>query len=249
MKATKANAEYKTISFELRAASGAAPARNERDVAYAVYSQGGVKVGELSISAEDDCALAIELDKAFDSPKYVDELMRIAVPGLVRSCASVGLKCDVGGASERIPILERYGFERIAGSLYARPAARRFDARRGVAYCGLACCVCGEGEGCAGCRNLGCATYASCRAFECCGAHGLAGCGQCADFPCDWDMLCKLRVRAFARYAALRGEEALLAALKRDEERGVIYHYTGKLYGDYDLFADETELMRFLGGE
>ena len=62
-------------------------------------------------------------------------------------------------------------------------------------------------------------------------------------------MLGKLRVRTFARYAALRGEQALLDALKRDEARGVLYHYTGKLVGDYDLISDEDALIRFLDGD
>lgn len=62
-------------------------------------------------------------------------------------------------------------------------------------------------------------------------------------------MLGKLRVRTFARYAALRGEQALLDALRRDEARGVLYHYTGKLVGDYDLISDEDALIRFLDGD
>lgn len=49
-----------------------------------------------------------------------------------------------------------------------------------------------------------------------------------------------------AEYVAENGEEHLLAALKRNEECGVLYHYDGQLTGDYDLFQRKEEVIAFL---
>lgn len=237
-------AEADTVELRAQLGSVAIPEALPAGPAFAVRTApGGGLAGMLCIC---DGELRIELLPPHDAPECVDELLKLAIPGLVRRYGALGLRCDVTRAPERIPLLEKYGFERAEDGWYARPRVDRFDARRGMAYCGLACCVCGEGADCAGCRQLGCANYDECRAFNCCAPTGRAGCGQCDMFPCDWDMLGKLRVRTFARYAALHGEQALMDALRRDEARGVIYHYTDKLIGDYDLFDDETALMRFL---
>ena len=45
------------------------------------------------------------------------------------------------------------------------------------------------------------------------------------------------------------GEERLLAALKKNEECGVLYHYDGQLTGDYDLFHRKEEIIAFLERE
>lgn len=52
-----------------------------------------------------------------------------------------------------------------------------------------------------------------------------------------------------AEYVAENGEERLLAALKRNEECGVLYHYDGQLTGDYDLFQRKEEIIAFLERE
>lgn len=123
-----------------------------------------------------------------------------------------------------------------------------FDRSKGIAFCGLACCVCSENETCAGCRNDGCKDRTWCRSYNCCREKGLEGCWQCGSFPCDFSMFDKLRVRAFVKYIARYGEESLIRALKANEERGVIYHYDGLLIGDYDLLQSEDGIMDLLMG-
>ena len=48
-------------------------------------------------------------------------------------------------------------------------------------------------------------------------------------------MFNKQRVRAFAAFVLEHGEAALIRALQKNEADGVLYHYPGRLVGDYDL--------------
>lgn len=118
---------------------------------------------------------------------------------------------------------------------------------RGVAYCGLACCVCGENETCPGCRSEGCAGKGWCMSFRCCREKQLAGCWECDKFPCENPMFSKLRVRTFANLIGEFGADALLDALEQNEKAGVVYHDPGQLTGDYDRVSTEAELKRMLG--
>lgn len=113
------------------------------------------------------------------------------------------------------------------------------DRTKGVAYCGLACCVCSENADCAGCRNEGCKGKDWCKSFSCCKEKGLNGCWECEQFPCNNPMLNKLRVRTFAKFIAEYGEVKLMDLLERNEAMGIVYHYEGQLVGDYDV--PETE--------
>lgn len=117
------------------------------------------------------------------------------------------------------------------------------NAEKGIAYCGLACCVCSESDSCAGCRNEGCTGKDRCKAFNCCKNSGKAGCWECEDFPCDNPMFKKLRVRTFAKFIAEHGEEVLMNALKVNEARGIRYHYPGEIVGDYDVPESEAEVF------
>lgn len=117
---------------------------------------------------------------------------------------------------------------------------------KGIAYCGLACCVCSENEQCAGCRNEGCKDKEWCKSYNCCRMKKINGCWECADFPCENEMLNKLRIRAFADFIKEYGEERLLKCLKRNEESGIVYHYKGQLIGDYDKSESEDEIIRML---
>lgn len=110
---------------------------------------------------------------------------------------------------------------------------------KGLAYCGLACCVCSQNEICAGCRNDGCTGREWCRNRNCCIEKGIRGCWECADFPCGEGMLEKLKPRVFSKFASRCGEEALLDRLEENEAAGIVYHYEGGFTGDYD--AAETE--------
>ncbi|AEV30402.1 hypothetical protein SpiGrapes_2642 [Sphaerochaeta pleomorpha str. Grapes] len=117
------------------------------------------------------------------------------------------------------------------------------EREKGFAFCGLACCVCSENADCPGCRNEGCKDKQWCKNFLCCKEKGLDGCYQCDQFPCTGSMLDKPRILAFSRFLALYGEEKLFACLQRNEEEGIVYHYPGKLTGDYDTKTTEKELF------
>jgi hypothetical protein len=56
----------------------------------------------------------------------------------------------------------------------------------------------------------------------------------------------KLRVRTFARFIAAYGEEALMECLERNEQNGIVYHYSGQLIGDYDRPGSEEEIRRLI---
>ena len=117
------------------------------------------------------------------------------------------------------------------------------DRLKGIAYCGLACAVCGENETCAGCRNGSCEFKQACVHIRCCKARGISGCWDCADFPCTNSMLDKVRIRAFAMFAREHGVRTLLDCLDRNEQAGIRYHYTGELVGDYDVPTTETVII------
>ena len=119
------------------------------------------------------------------------------------------------------------------------------DRRKGLAYCGLACAVCGEAS-CTGCRDGGCADGDRCVNRRCCVEKGLRGCWECDAFPCDAPLLQKTRVRAFAAFAREYREERLLACLEAGERAGLQYHYPGELTGDYDRPAGEAGVRAML---
>ena len=116
---------------------------------------------------------------------------------------------------------------------------------RGMAYCGLACCVCSESD-CTGCHARGCEHKAMCGILDCCLRKGIDGCYACDEFPGDEEMLKKRRVQVFNRCMRKAGPTEVMRCLKRNEKAGIQYHYAGKLIGDYDLNCDcdIEELLR-----
>lgn len=220
--------------------------------------------------------LRIDLAASYDKACYIEELLRLAVLHFIRDFKIKSLKVKAGNTPERIPLLEKYGFVlaksfRPQSSYYERPERTYFDEEKGMAYCGLACCVCSENISCAGCKSNGkaspekdegdgmgsvsgekrCSSRESCQNYSCCREKGLLGCWQCSSYPCGNPMLQKPRVRAFLNFIAKHGEKTLLMALKNNEEHGVLYHYEGQLVGDYDLARkeEETDQMLCMGAE
>ena len=122
------------------------------------------------------------------------------------------------------------------------------DRTKGIAYCGLACCVCSENSTCAGCRNDGCTGKNWCKSFNCCKSRGLNGCWECTEFPCDNKMFSKLRVVTFAKFVARHGEEKLMDGLEENERKGVLYHYENQLVGDYDVYTQEEDIVNLICG-
>lgn len=122
------------------------------------------------------------------------------------------------------------------------------DRTKGIAFCGLACCVCGQNAACAGCRNEGCKDKDWCKSFSCCKNKRINGCWECSDYPCDNPMFGKLRVRAFAEIIAEYGEGKLMDLLEANEKAGMIYHYEGQLMGDYDKATSVDGIKKLVFG-
>lgn len=120
------------------------------------------------------------------------------------------------------------------------------EKEKGFAYCGLACCLCSENATCPGCRNDGCNGKEWCKHYSCCKTHNLSGCWQCPDFPCVGPMFEKERIRAFAAFLARHSEADLLKVLECNEKLGMLYHYEGRLIGDYDALGGEQAILSYL---
>lgn len=223
-----------------------------RYVRFAVVPKiSGSAVGTVEIFGGEAGILRIDLAADYEKEIYIEEILRLAVLHLIRDFRIGSLKIKTANTPERIPLLKKYGFVpsktfRPELVYYERPVSRLFDEGKGVAFCGLACCVCSENAGCAGCRNEGCQDKSGCKSHDCCRTYGLEGCWECDDFPCEYGMFHSLRVKAFAKYIAQNGADNLIRRLKNNEEHGVIYHYEGQLTGDYDLFQSEEEIFRFI---
>ena len=120
------------------------------------------------------------------------------------------------------------------------------DKTKGIAYCGLACCLCEHTEDCPGCKNNGCSGKDWCKSIKCCLEKGIDGCWQCGEYPCDNPMFKTPRARAFIRFILEHGEEAFMAALEKNEANGMLYHYSGELTGDYDKPETEEEIIELI---
>ena len=64
--------------------------------------------------------------------------------------------------------------------------------------------------------------------------------------PLRQPMFNKQRVRAFAAFVLEHGEAALIRALQKNEADGVLYHYPGRLVGDYDLPENGSAIRAML---
>ncbi len=120
------------------------------------------------------------------------------------------------------------------------------ERQKGIGYCALACAVCSENANCAGCRNGGCRDKDWCKNFHCCPEKGLAGCWECENFPCQESTVNTTRVRAFAAFIRRYGVDFLLECLGENERNGMVYHYPGKLTGDYDVPKTEEEIINVI---
>ena len=117
---------------------------------------------------------------------------------------------------------------------------------KGIAYCGLACCLCSHNEACPGCQAGGCDIHSWCENYRCCREQGLNGCWECDHFSCRSGMLSKARARAFVRFAREQGPKELIRCLRRNMENHILYHYEGQLTGDYDQTESEEEILAMI---
>jgi len=121
----------------------------------------------------------------------------------------------------------------------------KFYAEKDLALCGLACVLCSH-EDCPGCKARGCEEKNACSVYQCATGKGLDGCYQCDEFPCEEKMLQGIRNRAFNRYAKEHGKKALLDRLRDNFEKGIIYHKSDGLKGDYDMMDTENEIIQLI---
>lgn len=208
----------------------------------------GHAVGTLEIFGGEWGVLRIDLADRYETEHHIEELIKLTVLNLISDFKADSLKIKVLNTPVRVNVLERYGFVpsetfRPGMGYYERTKQAFFDKSKGLAYCGLACCVCSGNAECAGCRNAGCTNKEWCKAFRCCREKGIAGCWECSGYPCDYGMLKKPRIRAFAGLIEAYGEEALIEALGNGEAKGRLYHYKDKLIGDYDWMAEDGEAL------
>ncbi len=125
-----------------------------------------------------------------------------------------------------------------------------FIERRGIAYCGLACVLCGDKE-CPGCAAViaggdGCSGEV-CSVGKCAVGKGVAGCYACPDYStCAESMPHGKRNRAFNRYAREFGRDALIDRLRVNHKNGITYHKPDGLTGDYDAPETEAEIFQLL---
>ena len=120
------------------------------------------------------------------------------------------------------------------------------EREKGIAYCGLACCVCSENVLCPGCRSGGCPGRETCKPFNCCIKNRWEGCWECPQFPCSAAILQKTRIQVFADFAKEYGMDSLIDALEKNQYRGVVYHYPNLLMGDYDSLSSKQEILHLL---
>ena len=120
------------------------------------------------------------------------------------------------------------------------------DRTKGIAYCGLACYLCNEHADCAGCKSGACVQAAACKNRRCCLEKGLEGCWECAQFPCQGMLVDSQRTRAFVRFVESYGVEKLMDCLEQNEKNGLVYHYPGRLTGDYDKPGEATDIMNLI---
>lgn len=208
-------------------------------------------IGSVEIFGGEFGILRIDIATAYDTEQYIEEILKLAIFSFVPDFEINSLKIKVANTPERIEILKKCGFvpaETFKPELgyYERIRHHYFDSSKGLAYCGLACCVCSENATCVGCRNEGCENKDWCKSFQCGHEKGHKGCWECDVSACDNPMLNHLRIRTFSQFIKDHGEEKLINCLQINEQKGIIYHYDKQLVGDYDLFSSAEEINDLL---
>ena len=205
----------------------------------------GEPVGTLEIFGGEAGVLRVDLRADYEREDVLRELYQLAVEKFTKDFPMGALVTKAPpAAAARRQVLAGLGFSGPE-DFRGYPGYYRMEVRKlGIAYCGLACCLCSENDRCPGCQEDGCPNHGSCENYRCCREKGLQGCWECPEFPCGAPMLQKVKPRAFARFAKENGVEALLACLERNRWAGVVYHRQG-IWGDYDL-PTEGEVLELL---
>ena len=114
----------------------------------------------------------------------------------------------------------------------------------GIGRCGLACCLCSENKHCLGCNSSDCPDKGWCQNRKCSIERNIGYCFECTQ-DCKKGMLGKIKPYGFTEFARRYGLEKLLDCLKKNEQKGIMYHQQG-IKGDYDDFSDVEELISFI---
>lgn len=188
--------------------------------------------------------LRIDLATEYETPEVVSELTALAIGSFLPDFDIDTILIKAGHTPERAKVFEDYGF---APTSKFRPGLEYYSYKqKGIAYCGLACCVCSENKTCLGCQAGGCDIHGWCKNYNCCRERGLVGCWECTQFPCEGGMLDKIRVCTFARFAKEYGADELVRCLMKNKADGIVYHYDGQLVGDYDKCRNEEEIIEMI---
>lgn len=106
-----------------------------------------------------------------------------------------------------------------------------------VAYCGLVCGLCDHSAICNGCRAEVCTTdgcdKAHCAIRQCCLEHDIAGCWQCAEFPCEKGRYADAnrgQTVGFVTCIQDKGLDDFVTVLLTNEQRGIRYGMDGPYY-------------------
>lgn len=66
---------------------------------------------------------------------------------------------------------------------------------------------------------------------------------MCGEFLCADSTVDTRRLRAFGGFIKKYGVDYLLECLGKNEKNGMVYHYPGKLTGDYDIPGTENDII------
>ncbi len=209
-----------------------------------IYKLSNKVVGTVEIFGEKYGVLRIDLASEYEQNSFIEEITALAVSDFIYDFHIEKLVVKAEHTPERLDIFKKYAFTKAKTF---RPNLGYYEySNKGIAYCGLACCLCSENLNCSGCKNKGCGEHANCKNFNCCQEKKINGCWECSDFPCTGTMLDKKRLRAFADFVRTQGEKELVSHLMRNNVRGISYHYPGQLLGDYDKGKTEEEIKNII---
>ncbi len=210
----------------------------------------GQVIGTLEIFGGETGVLRVDLRSDYETPEALRELYTLAMEKFPADfpMGAMVTKAPIEAPARRA-VLAELGFSgpesfRGYGDYYRLPVRCL-----GLAYCGLACCLCSENRDCPGCQSAAAPCYEKCENFPCVRERGLSGCWQCPDFPCGKGMHGNNpRARAFVQFAKEHGPDKLLECLERNRWAGVAYHHPSKLTGDYDGLTQEEIFDLLLNG-
>lgn len=219
--------------------------QNGAYVRFAVVDKDSKKaVGTVEIFGGEVGILRIDLATNYEKNNYIEEITVLAISDFIYDFNIGKLVVKAEHTPKRLDVYKKYAFVK---SKTFRPGMGYYEyINKGIAYCGLACCLCSENIVCSGCKNKSCAEYTDCKNFNCCDEKKINGCWECSEFPCTGSMLDKIRLRAFSKFAYTYGEKELVSHLMRNKAHGISYHYPDQLIGDYDLGKTEDEIINII---